>query len=104
MSSVDESYPPIINYMKSSDITSDVTLVIKSASMEIIKNLRENTSENSPVLFFEQSDKSLVLNRTNTEWLRTKFGASKNWIGKNITLYLEDTTFGGRKVKGIRLK
>lgn len=51
------------------------------------------------------SDKRLVLNATNFAVLKESLGNDPvNWIGAEIGIKAENTTFGGRVVKGLRVK
>jgi hypothetical protein len=51
------------------------------------------------------TEKRLVLNATNFKTLRDALGRDpKNWIGAEIGISAETTTFTGRPVKGLRVK
>lgn len=57
-------------------------------------------------LFFQETDKPLVLNSTNIHICEQVFGSddTDDWIGK-IVLYVDpNVTFGGKLVGGIRLR
>jgi hypothetical protein len=48
--------------------------------------------------------KAIVVNKTNAITLGDAFGKDfAMWIGKNITITPENTTFGGKLVKALRL-
>jgi hypothetical protein len=53
------------------------------------------------VVWFEGVTKALVINRTNAKKLADAYGKqTSNWIGQNVELYSEETTFG----KGVRVR
>jgi hypothetical protein len=53
------------------------------------------------VVWFEGATKALVINRTNAKKLADIHGKqTSNWIGQNVELYSEETTFG----KGVRVR
>lgn len=58
-----------------------------------------------PVLYFEETEKGLVLNKTNASTLTTMFGTddTDDWIGKQIKLYSKDVEYQGKMVRGIRV-
>ena len=57
------------------------------------------------VLDFVGTEKRLVLNATNFKTLRDALGRDpKAWIGAEIGISAETTTFSGRPVKGLRLR
>jgi hypothetical protein len=57
------------------------------------------------VLYFATLEKPMVLNATNKNTLVEKLGKNPgDWIGAEIGLYTENTTFAGKSVKGLRLK
>jgi hypothetical protein len=57
-----------------------------------------------PVLYFEDDAKPMVCNRTNFETLEEAFGDSDDWSGRKIKIFCARTTFGGKKVDGIRVE
>jgi hypothetical protein len=57
------------------------------------------------VIYFTTLDKAMVLNATNKNVLVDALGkVPTNWIGPDIGLYTVDTQFGGKQVKGLRLR
>ena len=57
------------------------------------------------VLYFTSLDNGLVLNATNKNAIVEKLGKKPaNWINADVGLYTIDTTFGGKPLKGVRLK
>jgi hypothetical protein len=61
--------------------------------------------EEKYVLFFKGEDKQLILNITNWDAIAEFCGAdSDTWTGKDIVLYPDKTTFGGKTVDCIRVR
>jgi hypothetical protein len=57
------------------------------------------------VLHFEGQKKTLVLNTTNYNMLRAAVSRHPGeWVGAALGVYTEWTSFGGKPIRGIRLK
>jgi hypothetical protein len=57
------------------------------------------------VIYLATLDKPMVLNATNKNALVEKLGkVPANWVGADIGLYTENTQFGGKPVKGLRVR
>ena len=57
------------------------------------------------MIYFTTLDKPRVLNATNKNALVDELGkVPANWVGTDIGLYTENTQFGGKPVKGLRLR
>jgi hypothetical protein len=57
------------------------------------------------VIYFTTLDKPMVLNATNKNVLVEKLGkVPANWVDAEVGLYTENTQFGGKQVKGLRLR
>jgi hypothetical protein len=57
------------------------------------------------VLDLAGQDKRLALNATNFNYLRDALGRNpQKWVGAEIGIRAEDTSFGGRQMKGLRVK
>jgi hypothetical protein len=68
-----------------------------------VAELREKngTTKRKYVIWFEGTEKGLVINKTNAKKLADAYGKQPSkWIGQVVQLYAEDTTFG----KGIRVR
>lgn len=72
-----------------------VTLTIKGIAAEKLNN--KGQSETKYVLYFEETIKGLVLNKTNAARIAALYGGeTDDWTGKRITLYTEKVrAFGG---------
>lgn len=80
------------------------TLTIKSAALE--KPSRESDEERV-VLYFEEDERGLVLNKTRYDELSEIFGShnTDKFVGGKIDLYYDpNIKFGGKKVAGIAVR
>jgi len=94
-------------WLSSEDLAGDVKVTIEGVK----KHRDVNFSEGRLKAFvyslrFSGKSKELVLNATNRKSLVAKFGNNvKNWVGKDITLYVLDGIRVGKEIKqGIRIK
>lgn len=89
-------------YLKAASLGgAPVRVTIESLTME---ELGEDKEE-KPVVYFQNKDQGLVLNRTNASVLADLFGdESDGWIGKQIVLSPEKVSFQGRLVDAIRVR
>ena len=63
------------------------------------------TTRNKFVLAFASLDKEMVLNATNKSILVDALGRTPaDWIGTEVGIYTDPTTFGGKPTKGLRLR
>ena len=82
----------------------DVTVAIRAVSNPKLRT-EGGGSQKKPVVFFEGTEKSLVLNKTNMATIVSLYGTKvQNWIGKRITLYPTTTKFGRETVDAIRVR
>jgi hypothetical protein len=57
------------------------------------------------VLYFNETEKKLVLNATNAKTIGEIYGNKiPQWIGKPIALYKTEVSFAGRTVWGVRVR
>lgn len=60
--------------------------------------------EKKPIIFFA-NDKQMVCNKTNGTTLGEMFGQeTDDWIGKSITLIVQNVDFAGKSTPAIRIK
>ena len=87
-------------FLKGMDLEQEfTTMTIDHADEETLMG------EAKLVLYFEEEDRGVVLNKINTRRLIEAFGDdSDDWIGKRITLYTEPVDFNGKVTDAIRLK
>ena len=97
-------------YLKQHDVTPPKIVTI--ARLETANLARDDQPKKIRwVLFFEELDKGLVLNKTNIKRCAKACGDAEGpaedtdqWMGKKIKLYFdEEVEFGGEQVGGIRI-
>jgi hypothetical protein len=95
------------NYIKAADIEDgeELQVTIAKVTIEGLKR-QDGTEEQKPVVHFTDSDKQLVLNKTNFERIVAATGQedTDNWAGKKITLYTEIVDAFGESKPAIRVK
>ena len=58
-----------------------------------------------PVFMFQETEKVLVLNKTNATIIAGLYGNNlSDWIDKKIALFVTEVSFQGRQVKGVRVR
>jgi hypothetical protein len=88
------------NYLKKEDLSGATTVTITDVQSEAVLN-----SGRKLIVSFEEFEKPLILNKTNTRMLVKLFSTTDTtaWRGQ-ITLYVEQAVqYGGRAVGGIRV-
>jgi hypothetical protein len=93
--------------LKSADFDEVGEMVLTIKKVEIKSIGTDENAETKPVISFNETDKEFVCNKTNASLIAGMYG-DKNvdvaWVGKQITLHTEMTTFGGKPTPGIRVK
>ncbi len=65
----------------------------------------EKKERDRGVVYFRETDRGWVLNRTNAECLVAMWGMETNaWLGKRVTLYATPVRVGKKTEPGIRVK
>ncbi len=97
---IDSAFPS--KYLKAGDLGGKtVRLRITGMSIEAVGKEKENR----PVLSFNGTDKTLVLNKTNANTITTLYGReTDNWIGKDIDLYAAQVEFQGQIGPALRVR
>ena len=94
-------------YLKAEDDlfdNGDVKVSIKSVVSESLTS-RDKGEETKPVMYFNELDKGLILNKTNWGACVKMYGdESDNWIGEPVTLITMDVDAFGDIVSAIRIK
>jgi hypothetical protein len=95
---IDSAFPS--SYFKAADLNDKpVKVTMKNVMMEDIGG------DHKPVLYFEDSEKGLVLNKTNANNIKVLYGSdTKDWPGKEIVLFPTVTDFQGRTVDCVRVR
>jgi len=88
------------DYLKAADLQGGrYTMTISQVTIEKISE-----TENKPVIHFHNTNKGMVLNKTNAMNLTILYGdETDNWIGKQIELFTTVVPFQGQNVQAIRL-
>jgi hypothetical protein len=92
-------------YVGSDDLKGNhVTVTIRELKLESLKD-RNGLQQMKPVLYFQKTEKGLVVNKTNLKSLWAIFSSksSKDWIGKKISLYSTPVQVGDEMRQGIRI-
>lgn len=99
-----EMYPS--NLLKSQDVTDaggEMELTI--ANIEIKEFDSDNGKERKPIIVFAEDNKRMVCNKTNGNILAEMFGDETDaWLGKKITLIVQEVDFAGKRTPAIRVK
>lgn len=95
---VDKIFPS--NYLKAADLEGKPRRV----TMKDIE-IHKLGEDERPILFFKGATKGLVLNKTNTMMIASKFGdETDDWHGNDIELHQEMVNFQGKMVEAIRVR
>ncbi len=90
-------------FLKASDLDKRKPLALKIRDIAIEEVGMDK--EQKPVLRFHGEARALVLNRCNSDTLRTALGdETDRWIGRTIELYVARVPFGAKTVDGIRVQ
>jgi hypothetical protein len=92
-------------FMKAAELDGrPVTLTIKSAPYEVLKN-PEGKEQGKTVLYFHRTKKALPLNMVNWDSVAEICGGDTDtWPGHQIELYPTKTEMGGKLVDCIRIR
>lgn len=101
---MDDAYPS--KYLKADvDVPEDgqVVMTIDRVTMELLGKGKD--AQEKPVVYFLETEKGLVLNKTNWKLIGQALGNddTDSWDGKKIALYSADVQFGEEMTRGIRV-
>ena len=96
---INSLYPS--TYLKSADVKAQpIIATIKNVAPEVIAD-----NETKPVIYFNELDRGMVLNKTNGMMIAAFYGTETSaWTGQQIELYSEPVAFQGRIVDSIRVR
>lgn len=98
---INDAFPS--NYLKAAELEEDTIVTIADVRMEEMGQGKDKNSK--PVLYFEETDKGLVLNKTNSGTIAKLYGPeTDDWIGKRITIYPTEVEFKGEQTLSIRIR
>jgi hypothetical protein len=81
----------------------DLKLTISDVKMERVGQGQD--AEDKPVVYFDETDKGLVLNVTNKNTLVQLYGTDTDeWAGKRVSLFATEVDFQGRQTLAIRIR
>jgi hypothetical protein len=90
-------------YFRAEDVQQDKTLKIKGVTEEKVGQGADQADK--LIVWFENSKKGLVLNRTNNRTIRRAYGDdTANWVGKLIVVFPTQADFRGRLVAAVRVR
>ena len=91
-------------FLKAADLPEEGSQIvtIEKIAMEEIGRDRES----KPILYFEELQQGLVLNKTNGRAIARELGSQEfdDWVSRKIALYRADVEFQGELLEGIRVK
>ena len=93
-------------YLKKEDVGDGMLVTIRAVQLENVA-LEGQPEDNKPVVYFNETQKGLVLNRTNGSLMIHYLGTDETdqWIGRQVVLYNDPTIqFQGKMVGGIRIR
>lgn len=95
---INEAFPS--NYIKALDLKGGVARVkIQNVVYETVG------SDQKLVMYFENKEKGLILNKTNGMAIAAEFGPETDgWIGATIELFSMKVPFNGQQVDSIRIR
>lgn len=100
---VSEMFPS--DYLKASDLQGqEVAVTIDRWGQELLG--QGDAAEQKTIVYFQNKDRGLVLNKTNANALTDITGSdeSDDWIGHQVVLFPDTVDFKGDRVPCIRVK
>lgn len=99
MVKMSEAFPS--KYLRAADLRGqEAHVTIRGCAME---NLGDN--ESKPVLYFNESQKGLVVNKTNSNTMVRLYGDDTDaWTGKQLILFAMPVEMKGEMVEGLRVR
>jgi hypothetical protein len=96
---ISEQFPS--KYLSAADCEDDLTLIIDRVKIEEVGTDKDK----KPVLYFDDTEKGLVLNKTNAGTISALYGDDTNdWKGEAITLFSAMVSYQGKTTPGVRMK
>jgi hypothetical protein len=91
-------------YLKSGDLADgDLVMTIASVTEETVG--QDENAETKPIVHFSETDKGMVLNKTNALTISNLYGPeTDNWTGKKIQLFATEVGFQGKQTLAIRVR
>lgn len=101
---INQSFPS--KYLKADgDLPDEGNLVLTMDRVDLEDVGSAGDTEMKPVLYFRETDKGLVLNKTNASTISSLYSPETDeWRGKKIALFSQEVDFQGRQVLAIRVR
>jgi hypothetical protein len=100
---LDELFPS--KYLAAVDAQEEKIVTINSIEIELLKNKDTEKDEPKPILYFDEFDKGMVLNKTNKNTLQSLYGNSiEELVGKRVILYAPICESFGKSAPALRIK
>jgi len=89
-------------FFKADDVTNPVILTIAAVSQEVMGEGQEE----KPVVYFEDHQKCLALNKTNAERIANLVGSDtvEDWYGAKVELFRDTVMFHGARTPCVRVR
>lgn len=92
-------------WLKSGDIPEDSDMLLTIARVEVETVGQGDEAEQKPVIYFEETEKGMVLNKTNADTIsKLHTPETDNWIGKRIALFATEVDFAGKQTLALRVR
>lgn len=100
---LDEMFPS--KYLKAADIHGEQVVTIKKFDQEELPNRETQKDELKVILYFEEFEKGMVLNKTNKKVIESMYGTViEDLKGKRVILHTQIVESYGESVPAIRIK
>lgn len=91
-------------WLKSGDIGDD-DMVLTIRAVEIEEVGQGDDAEHKPVVYFNETEKGMVLNKTNADAISKLHGPETDgWVGKAIALFATEVDFAGKQTLALRVR
>lgn len=90
-------------YLAATDVEAKPVVTIKTITKKTMKN-RDGEDEVKPVIFFNEMEKGMVLNKTNAEIIASLYGNTlEDWTGERVQLHSVMVEAFGKRQPAIRV-
>jgi hypothetical protein len=102
MATIEDFYPN--KFLKPANVEEDVLVTINEVGSDSFKD-DDGTQRRKPILYFKESVKPLILNRTNFTRIAEIAGdETDDWHGTKLILYPDTVSMRGKSVATIRVR
>lgn len=101
MTTINDLFPS--PYIAAADVENKPVVTIKQFTKKTMKN-RDGEDEVKPVIYFNELEKGMVLNKTNADIIASLYGGVlEEWIGERIQLHAVMVEAFGKRALAIRV-